>query len=203
VSIAPLPLDERRFPVNRLVERLENSSVALRGWNYPHIPREPGAISFGSGYVEGREQWAQYQEVFRFHVNGLFTHRWRMREDGTSTYRGTIHFVSTIYTVAEIWLLARRLYGDDGSVDRIMVNIRLDNVLGRSGSGEFEDLPYRQQAGRNWYESKRQLARIDLVAGVSALAVETSVALFTELGFHEISEGFVDRKTEAFLAGRI
>ncbi len=204
VAIGPLPINANRFPPNRLLGRVDDSVVALRGWNYPHVDnKEPGMITQGSQYVQCRTAWGQYQEVFRFHTNGLFTHRWRMREDGTS-YKGTFHFVAAIYSVAEVWEFAKRLYGQDDAVERVRVQILLENVYGRRGSGDsFEDLPYVTTARQNTFEWRVDIQRIDLAAGVRRHAVETTLALFKYLGFVDIGEAFVSRKTESFLTGRL
>jgi hypothetical protein len=201
VAIYPLPRVEGRFAPAQLIDRLGEASVALRGWNYPHISRHEEDFTYRGEWLEGRTSWERYQEVWRFHTDGLFIHRWRMREDGSS-YRGTIHFVAAIYTVAEVWEFARRLYGQDESVESVRVRLELDNVGGRQGSGDsFEDLPYGVQARQNKFQYEATVRRLDLWANPRGAAVEMTTRLFRELGFG-ISEAFIDRRTDDFLAGR-
>lgn len=201
--VAPLPRIINRFPVSKLVDRLKEASVALRGWDYPHTPRQKGALTYSQEWVQARTSAMQYEEIWRFHADGLFTHRWRMREEGTQ-FRGTIHFVAAIYSVAEIWEFAKRLYGQDDLVKQMRVSVRLDNVYGRAGSGDsFHDLPYGQQATRNSAEYAATLPRVDVFADVGRPAVQTAVELFHQLGFTELSERFIRERAEAFLSGRI
>ncbi len=200
--VAPLPQLERRFAIPQLVEMASEASVALRGWSYPHVPREADAFTYRDDWVEARTSWERYQEVWRFHTNGLFTHRWRIREDGTA-YRGTIHFIAAIYTIAEVWEFAKRLYGQDVNVQQIRVGLQLANVGGRQGSGDTSaDLPYGMRARSDSFRFEAEVPRLDLLAGVQSHAVETSNRFFRELGFRGISERFVSDRTEEFLAGR-
>ena len=93
--------------------------MALRGWNYPHIPRsEPpqGIGGLPDGGIEAVTATGRYQEVWRLHPSGLFTHRWCLREDSTG-YSGTINVVAAVYTVAEVFEFGRRLYQEDTGPD--------------------------------------------------------------------------------------
>ncbi len=198
-------MEERRFPPDQLEKVVEVATVSLRGWNYPHIPRHDpqGILGLPDGGIEAKVDFAQYQEVWRFHPNGIFSHRWRMREDGTS-YRGTIHFVAAIYTVAEVFEFGRRLYRDDAAVDEVVFKITLEGVLNRPGSGDsFEDLPFGIHARRNAVSHTASVSRADLAADVLSPAVEASTTLFAQLGFSDISRTFIVRKTQAFLKGEI
>ena len=137
-GIAPAPRDEKRFPRGlQLVEIVAERAVALRGWNYPHIPRNDppqGIVTRPNGGIEATTDTMQYHEVWRLHPDGLFTHRWRLREDGTA-FKGTIHFVAAIYTVAEVFEFGRRLYRDDETISAVTFKIALEDVMNRSGSG--------------------------------------------------------------------
>ena len=142
-GISPGPPRDHRLPGGRqLVELVAMRAVTLRGWNYPHIPRDAppqGLAWLPDGGVEATTDVWQYHEVWRMHPSGLFTHRWRLREDGTG-FSGTLHIVATIYTVAEIFEFGRRLYRDDETVTEVAFRIELQGVLGRPASGDtFED----------------------------------------------------------------
>ncbi len=203
-AIAPSPLIDERFPSARLLDIVEKNCVALRGWNFPHIPRrDPQAVlSLDDGGIEAKVDAMQYQEIWRFHPSGLYTHRWRMREEGTS-YQGTIHFVAAIYSVVEVFEFGRRLYRDDETVESVLFQIGLHNVFGRSGSGNtFEDLPYHLQAQRNQASYSTTVPRADLLAGIHEQSSVAVISLFGQLGFSEISGSFVRRKVQSFLDGK-
>ena len=205
-GIAPDPPGER-WPGGRpLLEVVATRAVALRGWNYPHIPKnEPpqGVVWLPDGGIEATTDWSQYHEVWRLHPSGLFTHRWRLREDGTS-YRGTIHIIAAIYTITEIFEFGRRLYRDDDTTTRVMFVIRLQGVLGRLGSGDALDgEPYNGRAARNAATHSAALPRLDLVAGVLAASVDAAESVFGQLGFTGIPRPFIEHTAQQFLAGKI
>lgn len=208
VAIAPLPRADRRFPPSlpELVRVIDDHAVALRGWNYPHVPhRDPQSIlGLEDGGIEAHvDALDRYKEVWRIHPSGLFTHRWRVREDGTA-YRGSIHFVATIYTVTEVFEFGRRLYGGDDSVEAVAFRLHLEGVLGRPGSGDdVVDLPYHQKAQRNECRFELSVARADLAVDVKSPASEAAASLFAQLGFTDISRSFVESRVENLLGGRI
>ena len=205
-AIAPMPRGERRFPRGReLQEVVEHKCVSLRGWNYPHVPHNDvgqSIVELPDGGLEVTVNILRYREVWRFHPTGVFTHRWRLREDGTSL-RGTLHYVAAIYTVCEVLEFGRRLFRDNESVDAVAYRITLEGVLGRPGSGDsFDDLPYHRRIQRDSFEYVLTVGGADLVVGVLDAAVDGAVSLFRQLGVPDISQSFIYRKAEAFLAGR-
>lgn len=206
-GIVPAPIEEHRFPADRrqLVQLVLERGVALRGWNYPHVPRDDppqGVVGLADGGIEATTATGQYQEVWRLHPNGLFTHRWRLREDGTG-YRGTIHLLAAINTVAEVFEFGRRLYQNDGSVSSVTFRVTLEDVLNRSASGDSsEELPYGVRASRNVARLIVELPRADLTAGILSPSVAGVASLFSQLGFSDVSRSFIERKTQQFLAGR-
>jgi hypothetical protein len=166
-----------------------------------HDPQD--IVALPDGGVEGRTNWAQYVEVWRFHPDGLFTQRWRMREDGTA-FKGSIHFVAAIYTITEVFELAKRLFRGDKTIEAIEIGISLENVQGRPGAGDsFVDLPYHMRASRGRFDYRTQIARLDLEADVAGPAARAAEAFFAQLGFHDISRGFIEEKVTSFLEGRI
>ena len=206
-GIAPAPLGEQRFPHGRqLVQIVMERAVALRGWNYPHVPRnEPpqGVVPLPDGGIEATTDTMQYHEVWRLHPSGLFTHRWRLREDGTA-YKGTIHFLAAINTVTEVFEFGRRLYRDDQTVSAVTFRIALEGVLHREGSGDsLDDLPYGARAVRDVASHSVEVARAELVGGILAPGVEAAASLFGQLGFTGISREFIKHKAQEFLSGRV
>jgi hypothetical protein len=107
VVLEPFPFKEDRIAVAELRPRLEASVVALRGWYYPHVPSRPEDIEPIPHGVAAKTDWDRYHERWRFLTNGLFVHRWRFREDGTDRWRGSLHFVDSIWTMTEIWEFAK------------------------------------------------------------------------------------------------
>jgi hypothetical protein len=179
-------------------------AVTLRGWYYPHIPRnEPpeGLAWLPDGGIEATTEWSQYHEVWRMHPSGLFTHRWRLREDGTA-FAGTLHITAAIYTVAEVFEFCRRLYRDDETVTEVAIQIGLQGVLGRPASGDTpEDFGWRTIRNESGYSVA--LPKADLAGGILTASVDAADSLLGQVGFTEITRVFIEETTERFLSGRI
>lgn len=208
-GIAPSPANDRRLPADpeRLVRLVMERSVALRGWNYPHVPRndaKQGVTGIPDGGIESVTSTGRYQEVWRLHPSGLFTHRWRLREDGSGGYRGTINVTAAIYTVAEVFEFGRRLYEEDTTVDTVTVRVALEDVLSRPASGDSINDPLNgDEARQNTVRYIAELPRVDLAAGIAESAATAAGSLFSQLGFARVSRSFIESKTKAFLLGQI
>jgi len=180
--------------------------VSLRGWNYPHVPSDDppqGVVGLPDGGIEATTATGRYQEVWRLHPSGLFTHRWRLREDG-SVYKGTIHLVAAVYTVAEILEFGRRLYQEDARVASVTFRIALEDVLNRPASGDSsEDLPYGVRARQNTAVHTADMPRADLAAGILGSSVDAAESLFSQIGFTDVSRSFIENKTLEFLSGKV
>jgi hypothetical protein len=207
-GIAPSPADDHRLPADtgRLVQLVADRSVALRGWTYPHIPRSEPPQGIGrlpDGGIEAITAIERYQEVWRLHPSGLFTHRWRLREDGTG-YAGTISVVAAVYSVAEVFEFGRRLYQGDTTVQTVTFRITLDDVLGRPASSDVLNNPFSsERATQNTSRHIAELPRADLAAGILEPSAVAAESLFHQLGFTSPSRSFIEDKIRAFLAGRI
>lgn len=112
-----------------LLEVLEKSAVSLRGWDFPHIPREDSAYcrrpySIGNG-LEFYTSWNNIQkEIFRLYQSGQFLAKFILYEDTIEKVHGNIlepgkylDFLSLIYRSTEIILFIKNL----------MVNSNIDN----------------------------------------------------------------------------
>lgn len=199
VSIAPLPHEPARFTPASLEPAVEQASVSLRGWNFPHVPRDVADKGFREDYFWARTDWGQYVEQMRFHLDGLFTFRWRMREDGT-TYRGSFHAVANIFTVAEIFEFARRLYGSREAVSGVAVEIRLEGVLDRPLSGDpAQNLPYQLRATENVFTFRTTLRRLDLLTDSASPSLMACQRMFAGLGYRGITDRFLADTINDFL----
>jgi hypothetical protein len=98
-----------------LEESVRLATVEIRGWDYPHWPKE--ALSRHQDGVEARTDWEEHKEVWKAFRSGQFIHYLALREDWldeNSFFAGKIPsgrvlgYESTIYTLTEIFLFAAR-----------------------------------------------------------------------------------------------
>lgn len=106
--------------------------------------------------------------------------------------------------MTEVFEFGRRLYWDDQTVSAVTFRIALEGVLHREGSGDsLDDLPYGARAVRDAVTYSVEVPRAELVGGILAPGVEAAESLFGQLGFTDISRGFIERKAQEFLSGRV
>src|SRR5258708_35871178 len=111
VELERYPRIEDRFPLGDLRERISQARVSLRGWDCPDLEDRLGpAIDRGITCIT---DWREYQERWVFKQSGYFAHRWRIREDGIPERRWSLDFISTIWSITEVWQFAKRLYGSE------------------------------------------------------------------------------------------
>jgi hypothetical protein len=74
VQIRPADFKERRVPrIGELEEILRRCQVSRRGWNFPHLFREPVALT-KDGSIGLEVKFEHILEVWRFAQSGLFVH---------------------------------------------------------------------------------------------------------------------------------
>lgn len=168
VAIQPLPRLESRIPLVRLQDRVTEAAVSLRGWPYPG---RPTSVAFSDSWIDAVVEWQDYHERWRFHTDGLFTHRWRGREDDYPRFRNTLNWLSATWTLTEIWEFAKRLYGKDQTVDAARVLLNIEGLSGRIASGPPEyGVRSTAPAATNVFARDLTLAMPILVADAAAPA---------------------------------
>ena len=77
VNIQPLTATIRLDTLQKCREVVDKSSVELRGWDFPHIPRKNDQTTGGApvgSYYEGWVDWENYKEFWRMYKSGQFFH---------------------------------------------------------------------------------------------------------------------------------
>src|SRR6266571_4616409 len=119
VNVRPTVFIPERVALRELEAITRDSIVQLRGWDYPHFPRE--GVTRGNDFIEGATEAAfiSHLEVWRLYQSGQFIHLFSMREDwvegtplpglGNVKPGELLSLESTLYTITEIFLFAARL----------------------------------------------------------------------------------------------
>src|SRR6266571_644849 len=81
VNVRPTVFIPERVALRELEAITRDSIVQLRGWDYPHFPRE--GVTRGNDFIEGATEAAfiSHLEVWRLYQSGQFIHLFSMRED--------------------------------------------------------------------------------------------------------------------------
>jgi hypothetical protein len=194
VALQPLPRMDDRVPLAELENRISRATVALRGWPYPHIK---APVQHLDGGIENHTEWREYVETWRFMRSGLFIHHWRMREDGHVERRGTLDFISAIWSMTEVFQFARRLFGDDDTLDSVVITLELDGLRGRRLSGAPQyGIHVAQLPSQDQFHREEALQRSALVADPDSLPCRWSQELLHLMGLRGITlETIKDHQT--------
>ncbi|HEX9215906.1 MAG TPA: hypothetical protein VF864_02915 [Gemmatimonadales bacterium] len=119
VNIRPSVFIAERAALRDLEAIARDAVVQLRGWDYPHFPRD--GVTRGNDFIEAATEAAfiSHLEVWRLYQSGQFIHVFSMREDwvegtplpglGNVKPGELLSLESTLYTITEIFLFAARL----------------------------------------------------------------------------------------------
>ncbi len=122
VVIRPTVFVNDRIPVLRECRKIvEESSVLLRGWDYPHF--DLNSIENAIDYVGLKVEFMEHFELWRQYQSGQFVHLFACFEDYLDRSQFSpslsirtqspdtryLSILSTLYTLTEIFLFASRL----------------------------------------------------------------------------------------------
>lgn len=80
INVRPVGYNPTRFKtLSRCQEAAEKTTVLLRGWDYPHSPKDGSIIK--QDHVEGSVDWDTQKELWRLYRSGQFIHFLGLRED--------------------------------------------------------------------------------------------------------------------------
>jgi hypothetical protein len=183
VTVEPFPAVPDRVPIDSIRRRIEQAKVSLRGWDYPHIDRVVTPFQDG---IECQTDWDRYREHWRFHFSGLFTHRFRLREDGNPRFHGTLHMVSSLWTITEVWEFTKRLFGTDVSVADVRISFEVGGLRGRHLSydpdwtGWMQTMDFSPQT--DVFQWSRSVSREELFLRSAEKALDCAQQLFHLMG---------------------
>jgi hypothetical protein len=123
VVIRPTHYEKVRISdLSQCLKIVEDCTVKLRGWDYPHISNKTPPYNCVN-YVESIVDWDVYKEFWRMYQSGQFVHLFGCHEDwfeeetplfGHSQYyrlkpRQVLEVIMTLYSFTEIYEFAARL----------------------------------------------------------------------------------------------
>lgn len=196
VVIRPSSFRKNHLPNYRdLFPIIQKNSVQLRGWDYPHIDQQ-NPPRRGPDWVGQESEWDHKLEVWRFHQSGQFVHyfamagEWRDRSEMWPAEPGwepglDLYYVSTIYSLVEIFEFAARLALSPAGAGSMRVDIDVHRLQGRTLVSMDARIPvwgsYRADVldwGHRWEGSQTEL-----IALPRELAAKAAQDLFDRFGF--------------------
>ncbi len=143
VSLRPTRGDEGRIPaLSWCRESLAQSSVHLRGWDYPHVGHRE--LANGQDWVESGADFHGHVEYWRFYQSGQFVHHFAFEEDyeldpdqlppgirEPSPSRRYSSILSALYRITEVFEFAARLASKNVLSPEAEISIKLAGTEGR------------------------------------------------------------------------
>lgn len=144
VNIRPTTFKKDRIgSLSKVRQLVEQCSVKLRGWDYPHIDLEETKNE--DDWVQSGIDWMGFIEYWRFYQSAQFIHYFSVYEDyqkvkerarstlikGLSTSEepsGYIDILSTLYRITEIYEFAMRLAQKNILDSGVYISIQLCRI---------------------------------------------------------------------------
>lgn len=123
-------IEERIADHGILAEVIRSSTVALRGWNFPHTDRETA-----SNFAKGRQSytvWGRHVEGYRAYFSGLFRWKSAFWEDTEARDQKVLSFISAIYQLSEFFQFFKRYYSRVPDIPGLHLAIKLTDVRDRT-----------------------------------------------------------------------
>jgi hypothetical protein len=219
VDLRPDEPSEARFEsISDCMEKVRESVVQLRGWDYPHFSRRDPPYPM-QGRIEASVDFGYNKEYWTMFLNGHFYHLFACREDwlketislfGRSTYAdispGTVlGFLTTLYSVTEIFEFAIRLAQKDVFGRRVRMKIGLFRMEGRRISsfapGRFIFREYVCKEKNITFDKWMRVE--ELIGRGHEIALETTVSIFELFNWLDVSRDMLRDDQRKLLEKRL
>jgi len=217
VVIRPSVFIGERARLRDLETIARDSVVQLRGWDYPHFPRD--GVTRGNDFIEAptEVEWLSHIELWRLYQSGQFIHLFAMREDwleGTSLPglgnvkpRTLLSYESTLYTITEIFLFAARLAQHMALGPDVVVEYGLYDLQDRKletfnpGRDSLFLVPRATAIGPLYERTVTEKAE-RIAARAAEIALDQALNLFERFGW-DISKESLQEEQRKFLERRL
>jgi hypothetical protein len=146
VNFQPLTASRRLKSLGDCRDIVERNSLELRGWDYPHFPRDTGSdteLRLERSYCEAWIDWSKAKEFWRMYQSGQFIHYVALLEDWDvvelqdreeTKQDGRLSLVGAIYRLTEVYEFASRLTRDRERIyaDGVRIAWSLHHTAGRA-----------------------------------------------------------------------
>jgi hypothetical protein len=197
VVIRPTRFHEARIDdILALYAIVQNASVDLRGWDFPHIDVHSQA-HIDVEWVGQESEWDAFLEIWRLYKSGQFIdvagmwHDWQDQSTVARAPEGwrsgaVLAVLDTLYRFTEIFEFAARLALTDAGDELMHIEA---SVVGLQGRSLWMDSPKRmpmlrpRRAALDELPYRVDVLRTDLIAQPRELALKPALELFRRFGW--------------------
>lgn len=217
VIFEPLVYKKDRIQKRNLQEILEKNQVNLRGWSFPHIPKEdrddckkPYSIENG---VEFYTSWQNMLEIFRLYQSGQFLAKFALREDTLGEVHGKkldagkyLDFLGLIYRITEIVSFIKNLI-ENTDIEGGRLTIELHKVKDRELESIFSQNILSFEAGyvcrMNKISTTQEFDREKISNKYLEVGLEFIKVIFDDFNWRNYSEQMIKTHQENLLGRRM
>lgn len=205
VLVRPTKYVEKRIPTLGECRRyVEESTVRLRGWDYPHI----NDVTNGQNWIESSEEWLHgHIEYWRYYQTGQFVHHFAMNEDYEESSKGRhgLDFLNTLYRFTEIFEFSSRLAARGLLSPGVDVRVELHNCEGRQlfswDPGRLIEPNHRSITGTIVY--KTTATDTEILGSGGEIALDGTIDVLERFNWSAIPRDILAAEQTKFLERRL
>jgi hypothetical protein len=197
VEIRPADYVARRVDnINQLRQQLEACRVQLRGWDFPHLPRD-WDVPDSQKSIGLETDWSGHVEVWRAFLSGQFVYRGGVWTDWLDQHffhtpdpewppGSRLPIVDSVWHLTEFFEFAVRWSQSEVAADVINIDISFHGLAGRrlfSGHEQRAWFAAYGPAKAKSFSVQHTVPRTALIAEAKAMAVNASEELFQLFGY--------------------
>lgn len=199
VVIHPATFDDKRLrSLPMLVSILEQTSVQLKGWSFPHVESSSG-ISEGKDWVGKEIDWGGIIELWRFYQSGQFVHYSGMMTDWkshTGMFSGDqsqssdtgqrqvlLDLKEVMLRFAEIFDFASRLSRTEAGEKQMHISVSICGIQDYQFRVSSMDFFRSMESPESGISFDFDLHRSELIENARELALKPAAELFQRFGW--------------------
>lgn len=174
---------------------IENNSVEVRGWNFPHLAYDDNP-KIDIDFISLDFEWEQHLEVWRFYQSGLFWHVSGSGEDWRDqstwwpphenwSYGKILWIDDTLFRFTEIFDFASRLAITEAGNDNMHIEVGLHGLNGRRLASSPNRFPVLSKtASIDSFPQEIEITKTKLLSKYKELALNFSVKVFQRFNWN-------------------
>lgn len=197
VIIRPSAFDPKRIPdINMLRGIIQQASVNLRGWDFPHIDAH-NPFEVGIDWIQQEVEWSTHIEAWRFYQSGQFIfwgslrHDWLEQSVWSPPPAGwkvgaDISVYDAVFQFTEMFELAARLSMTEVGGEMMNINVTLFGLKGRKlilDSPHRMGFDYPRIGNLDSFPQQISVDRQELVSDPKTPALKAAQELFSRFGW--------------------
>jgi Putative DNA-binding domain len=181
-------IENRMADQQRVADLIRQSTVALRGWDFPHTDRENA-----SNFAQGRQSQTAFMhhvEGYRAYFSGLFCWKSAFWENERFAGQNVLSFIGIIFQITEFFQFLKRYYPAVPEATDITGAINIVNVRGLTLASMRPDVDlFGQYASReNLIEMSLNFNMAEIETDAEAIARRFAKRVFAVFNWDDISD---------------